>query len=220
MCRFLAACVLLSIAGFAVAVDVEPINKRDTPITIRHEAGEVIRAIFVDSSGEWKTLGDEHFRRGELETTFAAPPGQYLLTAGDSTIVRVVEEGKPTPPGPRPEPRPDPEPEPDPQPDPEPNPNPPILAKWVIWVEEQSERSSHPDEVAVMMDPGLRESMEDRGLKVRVYDKDLSLGKKYANIAEDLPAMFLVESADEYRSFPAPKTKDEAERIIRENVVR
>lgn len=212
--------VLVGLCSVLHAVEVEPVNKRDTPIVIGHEAGQKINAIFVDSDGSWRTLPDEHFRRGNTETIFSGPPGQYLITAGDSEIVKIVEDGKPEP-KPHPEPKPDPEPGPDPAPEPpEPGPG-PILATWVVWLEEQQEGGGNPDATDVMDDAGFRQSLDDKGIKVRVYDDDQPEARSFVRVAGDIrPAMILVESPTAYRVFPAPKTVEEAERIIRETVVR
>ena len=220
--RFVAL-LLIAIAGAcAQAVDVAPVQKRDRPIVIKHESGETVNAIYGRvQAGKvvWEFLPDDHFHRGDTQTVMAGPIGEYIITTGDSAIVKVIEDGRPHPePIPDPEPSPEPDP-PDPKPDP-PGPN-PIKASWVIWVEEQEHRGQFPSETKVMLDLDKRAELNDRGLKVRIFDEDQPLGKPFASAAGDVrPAMILLEDDKNFRVFKAPRTVEELEKIIRGNVIR
>ena len=215
---------LILCTACVTAVEVEPIQKRDTPIVITHGEGETVNAVFVTPGGAWEFLADNHFRRGDTETIMAGPPGQYLVTTGDSSIINVIEEGRPDPdPQPRPDPTPDPQPEPDPQPDPpDPEPGPaPILAKWLVFLEEQSERANNPQQTAVITSLALRESLIDRGIKVRVYDDDQPAAQPFAKVAgTDRPAMILIEDSKNFRVFDVPDSVAAVEQIVMENTLR
>ena len=200
-------------------VTAPSINRRDQPVKINHPNGATVQAIYVDAAGEWVFLDDRHFIRDETFTIFAAPPGSYFVTTGDSTIVKVVDGNDPSP-RPRPNPRPDPPP-PGPEPKPEPKPGPPpLVAKWAVWVEEQMDRQQHPEAVAVMTDPAVQRSLTDRGLKWRIYDDDQPSAKWLADATTIRPAFMLFEEGGQPRVFAAPKSADALEAIIRENVVR
>ncbi|MEN1682177.1 MAG: hypothetical protein AAGJ46_21580 [Planctomycetota bacterium] len=180
--------------------------------------GATVQAIYVDASGEWAFLADRHFIRADTFTIFAAPPGSYFVTTGDSTIVKIVDGDNPSP-RPQPNPRPDPQPGPEPDPQPDPGP-PPLVAKWAIWVEEQMDRDDYPAEVGVMTDPEVQRGLADRGLEWRIYDDDQPSAKWLADATTIRPAFMLMEQNGQPRVFPAPKSAEELETIIRENVVR
>lgn len=222
------ACLLLcGAAGSADVAVVElaasgqvtapSIVRRDEPVKINHPAGATIQAIYVDGNGEWAFLADRHFVRDSTFTILAAPPSTYLVTTGESTILKVVGGSGPEP-QPGPSPRPDPTP-PGPEPQPDPGP-PPLVAKWAVWIEEQMKRGDYPDVVAVMTSPDVRRSLEDRGLKWRIYDDDEGAVKWLADATTIRPAFMLIEEGGQPRVFPAPKTAEELKTIIRENVVR
>lgn len=223
MIRLIVVFLTLGFSSLATAIDVSPINKRDQPVVITHDPGETVNAIYISGEGEWKFLPESHFTRLDGTTVMAGPPGQYLLTTGGSTIIKIVDEDGPRPspnPGPKPDPKPNPGPDP---PDPEPEPGPaPFLATWAIWIEEQEERGQHERSVSVMTDPDVRADLIERGIQPRIYDKDQDTAKPFAKIAGDVrPALILMTAdAKQTRVFPAPKSKDELETIIRENVIR
>ena len=221
MIRLFVFLLAIGFSSLAAAIDVAPINKRDQPVVITHDPGEIVNAIYISGEGEWQFLPEAHFTRSEIKTVMAGPPGQYLLTTGGSTIIKIVDEGGP---GPKPNPNPDPKPDPGPDPpDPEPEPGPaPFLATWAIWIEEQEERGQHEPAVAVMTDPEVRADLIDRGIQPRIYDKDQDTAKPFAKIAGDVRPVLILMTADakQTRVFPAPESKDELEKIIRENVIR
>lgn len=213
--------IILLIATFAFplrAVDVAPVQKRDTPIVIKHEAGQTINAVFVDSVGAWKFLPDSHFMRGETQTVMAGPPGQYLITAGDSSIVQIIEEGQPDPPKPKPRPKPKPDPNPEPEPDPQPD---GIRAEWLVFLEEQEERAQNPAKAQVITDAGFRQTLADIGLKVRVYDDDQEVAKPFLRVAgTERPVMILVGDDGKTRVFAVPESIAQAEQLIRGAIIR
>lgn len=218
---------LLLLPGICWAGDsikVDPIHKRDRPIVIEHDAGEVVSALFVSESGEWQTLPDDHFVRGETRTILVGPVGQYLLTTGGSTIIKVVDEGRPEPqpkPDPKPGPDPQPNPQPDPEPDPEPEPDPPIPAldvKWAVWVYEQSEAINEIPQTNVRLSAETREYLQGRGIKFAAYDDDqqAARARPYKQAAGMLPALVLMESATKFKAFPAPQSLDELKANLKE----
>ena len=190
------------------------ISPRDRPVKINHPAGATIQAIYVADNGKWAFLAEPHFIRHDEFTIFAAPANTYLVTTGDSTILKIVDDGDPEPDPPDPKPEPEPEPEPGPQ---------PIVAKWAIWIEEQSERAKHVEQTRVATQAKTRGDLIGRGIQPRIYDDDQQAAQPFLPLTDGRPLPVLVlydEVAKEHRSFPAPKTKEELERIIRENVVR
>ena len=89
LCCIFAVLVVHSASG----VDVASPAKRDQPIVITHDAGEVIQAIFgvyADNRVEWSTLPDVHFARGETQTIMVAPPGDYVIVTGEPSTERPV----------------------------------------------------------------------------------------------------------------------------------
>lgn len=205
----------------AAQITAPAIGRRDQPVKINHPAGATVQAIYVTRSGDWAFLPERHFVRSEKFTILAAPPSTYLVTTGDSTILKIVEDGEPNPqPGPEPEPEPKPDPKPDPSPGPEPGPA-PVVAEWAVWIEEQQERAKHVDETAVMTDAAVRRDLEDRGLKVRIYDDDQPEAEPLVSQTKGVrPAFLLLDVSGKTRCFPAPKSREALEKIIRENVVR
>lgn len=208
---------LLMVAGDSVRVD--SIQKRDRPFKIEHESGSTIQAIYVDGD-DWAYLPEEHFIREDHVTYMAAPVGRYLITDGTAKIVNVIDEGRPRP-EPKPDPRPDPGPDPDPNPDPD---DQKLRLTFVVWIEEIQDRAKHPEETLVMQDAGLRRVVADLGAKSRTYDKDQPGASSFVEIAKakriSLPALFLMEDENRYRVFPAPKSVDDAERVIRGAIIR
>lgn len=214
----IAAPAVLAVNG---KIDVDTIQKRDRPFVITHDAGVAIQAIYVDSSGDWAYLADDHFIREESRTYMAAPVGEYLVTSGDAKIIKVIDEGNPNPdPKPKPEPEPEP-PKPDPKPDPEPD---GIRAEWAVWIEEIEDRTKHIDESQVMRDAETWEFVQSLGIKIRIYDDDQPIAAPFVKVMQQsgvqTPALILVESDKVYRVFPAPKTFADAEKTIRGAIIR
>jgi len=209
-----APAVLVASSG---QIDVDTIQKRDRPFAISHDAGVVVQAIYVDSSGRWSYLADDHFIREDEKTYMAAPAGEYLITTGQAKIVKVIDEGQPDP---KPEPEPEP-PKPDPKPDPEPD---GIRAEWAVWIEEIEDRTKHIDESQVMRDAETWEFVQSLGIKIRIYDDDQPIAAPFVKVMQQsgvqTPALILVESDKVYRVFPAPKTFADAEKTIRGAIIR
>lgn len=220
--RFATLWLLLLCGGgaFGQSVEAPSVAKRDRPVVINHPDGAEIQAIYARVTGGavvWEYLPDDHFVRTPTQTIFSAPPGDYLVTSGDSTILKVVEEGGPSP-RPQPDP-PDPKPEPQPEPDPEPAPD-QLRVQWAIWVEEIADRPQHPDATGVMVDAESRRLLTDRGISVRVYDDDQAEASPFVAVADELPALILMESEDRFLTFPAPTSRDELEQIVRRHAIR
>ena len=209
-----APAVLVASSG---QIDVDTIQKRDRPFAISHDAGVVVQAIYVDSSGRWSYLADDHFIREDEKTYMAAPAGEYLITTGQAKIVKVIDEGQPDP---KPEPEPEP-PKPDPKPDPEPD---GIRAEWAVWIEEIEDRTKHIDESQVMRDAETWEFVQSLGIKIRIYDDDQPIAAPFVKVMQQsgvqTPALILVESEQVYRVFPAPKSFAEVEKTIRGAIIR
>lgn len=212
--------LLLCCLSLTFAVDAPTIAKRDQPIVVDHAEGETINAIFGSVEGGsfvWKFLPDAHFIRTETKTYLAAPPGEYIIIVGESRIIKVVEEGSPDPPKPKPDPKPDPRP--DPKPDPQPD---AIQAEWLIWIEEVQDRTKHLDQTSTMLSTQLRKTLDEIGLKVRVYDDDQPEALSYLRLVGDKrPALIILGKVPgEYRVFDAPSSVEEAEKLIRRAIVR
>ena len=211
----------------ALAVDVEPIAKEHRPIVVTHDPGATINVLFW-KDGAPTLLSEDHIVRMDDKTIWTAPAGVYAVIRQGSAVVTVNREGSPGPgpgPDPKPEPEPNPEPDPpdpDPGPEPDPEPTPGILATWAIFVEERRDRAEHAEAIAVLNHPRFRESLEDRGIRLRVFDDDEAAARPFVAVAgERRPALILMtEDGSTHRVFDAPKSLDEAETLIRENVVR
>ena len=219
-----APAVLVASSG---QIDVDTIQKRDRPFAISHDAGVVVQAIYVDSSGRWSYLADDHFIREDEKTYMAAPVGEYLITTGQAKIINVIDDGNPDP-KPKPDPKPEPEPpgpKPDPQPDPEPEPQPDVIrAEWVVFIEEIEDRTKYIEQSQMIRDAELWQFVQDLGIKIRVYDDDQPAAVPFVKVMQQEgvtgPAMILVEDASRYRVFPAPKTLVEAKQTIRGAIIR
>jgi len=218
----LAACA----AGQDSLLVVQTVQQRDTPFEVKHPSGVQIKAIFAaaskDGSVIWSYLPEKHFLRGEEATIVAAPPGEYLITAGGSQIIKVIEEGAPEPPpGPSPGPQPNPVP-PDPQPKPKPKPDEQkIEVDWAMWVHESSERLVNTSETSTMYSAELIGWLEEMKIKRRVFDKDLtgpSADPWIKQAGDKLPRLILLqEDPQKALMFPAPKTVQEAKELIKEH---
>lgn len=96
-----------------------------------------------------------------------------------------------------------------------------IHAEYLIWIEEQADRGRFPRELAIATDVAIRAEMADQGLRVRIYDDDQNDVQRFVGYAGNIrPALIVYQDADNHRVFPAPKTKAELEKIVRENVIR
>lgn len=202
------------IAPYSLRVDST--QRRDAPFKITHPEGAVVRAIFaqVTQGGVvWAYLPDSHFIRESGVTYMAAPPGEYLITLGDSQIVKVVEEGKPGPQPPGPQPPPD-------EDEGEGDDKPEGLEKidYAIWLEESSERFINKEQSDTAYNPELWDYLSDQAIKRVVYDVDQAGAESWVKVVGDtLPALILFDSkAEKYKVYPAPKTVSEAKRLVSE----
>lgn len=194
-------------------VSAPSVAKRDTPVRINHPAGAKVQAIYAVVNGAsttWTYLPDDHFERNETYTVFAAPPGDYLITTGDSTILRIVEEGNP-----RPEPKPEPpKPEPKPEPEPEPKPEPELDIDWAVWVYEQAEAINQIGQTSTRMSSQTRQFLSSRGIQMAAYDDDQEAAKPFLSSVKGLPSLILLQDEKNYRVYPAPESVDELKKII------
>ena len=219
--RFLAALsLLISSVGWSQGITIPSINKRDLPIVIEHEVGAKVEAIFARVSGGaivWETLSDEHFVRRDSETIMVAPAGEYVITTGESTIIKVVDEGRPDPqPNPGPSPNPSPGPEP-PEPDPEPAPVVDGLV-WAIVFEQTSDRSQIPGFAELMASGYLQDLDAKPDFEFVAYDIDSSDAKRrrsyYAGV--ELPALVLVKADGTKLDARTIRNADEMKAAIKE----
>jgi len=195
--------------------------KRDRPIKVNHPEGAKIQAIFANVSQgvvSWSYLPEDHFERTPTFTIFVAPPGDYFITTGDSTIIKIVEEGGP---GPRPDPKPDPpppDPKPDPKPDPNPQPSPKLKVNWAVWIYEQSDAMTHIAQTNTRLSIETRRYLESRGIKMAGYDdeQDAAQAKPFREAAGKLPSLVLMQDASKYVVRPAPSSVEELKKIMKE----
>ncbi|MEL6898427.1 MAG: hypothetical protein AAFP90_20210 [Planctomycetota bacterium] len=218
--RTVFALMVAWMAATASSVDVPAINKEFRPIVVSHDAG--VRIDVLHWAGDAPSmLPDDHFVRQETATIWTAPAGVYAVVGNSDgvVIVTVVRENSPRPPPPGPNPSPDP-PRPEPKPDPSPGP-PPLVAKWLMIIEEVSDRPKYPKQTAVSLDLAFWKTLTDRGFQVRRYDANQEAAKPYTREANaKLPALVIMESAEKWRVFRLPESTESVEQIIRENVVR
>ena len=216
--RPIAVCLLL--AGAVVAQDVvtaPSVAKRDQPIKINHPAGAQVQAIYAQVTEGvvvWSFLADEHFQRAEAYTIFAAPPGDYLITTGDSTILKIVQQD-----GPSPRPTPDPvPPKPDPTPDPEPSPTPKMEIAWAVWIYEQADAVDQIEQTNTRQSIETRRFLASKGIKAAAYDDDQDAAKAapFRTVAGKLPALLLIQDERNMKSFAAPKSFAELQKLIEE----
>jgi hypothetical protein len=193
--------------------------KRDRPLKINHPAGTKIQAIFANAERgvvSWVYLSEDHFDRSSTFTIFVAPPGEYLITTGESTIVKVIEEGIP---GPKPTPSPpDPKPDPDPNPTPSPQPSPKLKLEWAVWIYEQADAINQVPETNTRLSIETRRFLESRGIKLVAYDDDqeAAKAKPFLAAAGDLPSLLLMQDSTKYVVRKAPKSLDELKAMIKE----
>jgi hypothetical protein len=208
-------CCLSANAQEAAKYKVESpsVARRDRPVRVNHPAGAKIQAIYanvVAGTVTWVYLPEEHFDRGETHTVFAAPPGDYLLTSGDSTILKIVQGGDSIPEPPPPKPEPKPEPKPDPKPAPK------LKPDWVVWVYEQADAINQIPQTNTRLSIETRRYLESRGIKMIAYDADQPAAKPFMAVAKQLPAVIVSQDANNYQAFSAPKTLDELKSILKE----
>lgn len=231
MARFLVVALMLACCTTSFAQDVVSVNnrvdapavgKRDRPIRINHPENAKVQAIFANTEGgvvKWSFLPEEHFERTPTFTIFVAPPGDFLITTGDSTILRIVEQLQPGP-QPRPEPRPEPTPEPPrPQPDPQPAPGPqPGKLTWAVWVYEQADAVNEVAQTNTRLSVETRRYLESKGIRMIAYDDDqeAAKAKPFRDAAKTLPAIVLMQDEKTYAAYPAPKTLDELKQLVKE----
>lgn len=198
-------------------VEAPSIGKRDQPIKINHPSGAKVQAIFANvSSGNvvWSYLSEDHFERSETYTVFAAPPGDYLITTGDSTILRIVEEGGPNPqPKPNPEPGP-PDPQPEPEPNPEPAPGPKLKVNWAVWIYEQGDTIDQIPQTNTRLSIETQRYLDSRGIRKAAYDDEQNEAKPFMKVSESLPSLVLVQETGKFVAFPAPASVDELKKMI------
>ena len=216
--------ILLAVLSLPVAaVEVEGIHKEHRPITVKHNADDVIAVLFW-RDGMAMQLGEDHFdREVEGRTVFVAPPGNYIVTIRGSQVIVVTPDNDSI--GPEPNPGPIPGPQPPgpnpPGPDPAPGPNPPILAKHLVFLEERQDRALNEKKTAVITSVSLKAQMADRGIRITTYDDDELEAAPFAKLTQDRPAMFLMnKDGKEFRIFPVPETIEGVEKIVRENTIR
>lgn len=202
-------------------VDAPSVAKRDRPVRINHPKGAKVQAIYADvSTGTvvWSYMPEEHFERDETYTSFAAPPGDYLITIGDSTILRIVEEGGPRPnPNPNPGPSPGPEPgPPDPEPEPEPEPGPKLKVNYAVWIYEQTDAINQIPQTNTRLSIETQRYLESRGIKKFAYDDEQDAAKPFSKVVESLPALILMQEKGKYLAFPAPSSLDELKKLVEE----
>jgi len=214
-----ALCCIARLADGQDTLSVESTQQRDTPFVINHPAGAKVKAIFatvVEGGIKWSYLSDSHFIRLETVTYVAAPPGEYLITAGGSEIVKVIEEGQPNPqpvpPRPEPEPQPEPEPEPKPQPD-------KLKIDWAVWVEESADRFKNNAETRTMYDTSLWRWLAEKKINRFVYDDEMAGSKPWLKFAGDIrPALILYQrEPQKHLAFPARKSVEAAKALIEDH---
>ena len=202
----------------ASGISVPAVNKRDRPIVIEHGAGETVQAVFgtvVNGAMVWQTLSDDHFSRGESQTIMVAPPGDYVVTTGDSQIIKVVEDGQPKP-------KPNPGPSPDPSPDPEPvPPTPTPIVDGLVWVmvfEQTSDRSKLPDFAELMASGYLADLDAKTDFEFQGYDIDSDGAKKRRTWwqGKELPVAVLTSESGEVLAAEHIESESDLRSVIKE----
>lgn len=214
--RRLAFLLLCGFYSPTLALDVPPLVAEYEPIVVQHAAAAEVKVVPWGAT-EPGFLSETYVKRFTDHTVIGGPVGTYLI-AGDGDLAWVVRSPSdgPVPPGPQPGPSPQPKPEPSPDPRPV-----PLLAKWLVIVEEMQDRGNHPAKTSVITDRMYWQSINDRGMQVRIYDKDQPESESYKKVInEPLPVMMLMEDSKNYRVFPVPDSTEAVDAIIRENVVR
>lgn len=209
---FVAAFILLCGVTFAQPaeskVDAPSIGKRDQPIRINHPAGAKVQAIYV-AGGVWSYLAEGHFQRFDTHTVFAAPPGDYLITTGDSRILKVVDGGGP-------QPNPPPGPGPEPPPGPEPKPEPKLKVKWAVWVYQQEDAAKQIEQTNTRLSIETRNYLTSRKIRMSAYDADQAAAKAFKAVSASLPSVVFVEDSHKYEVREAPATLEELKAMVKE----
>lgn len=90
---------------------------------------------------------------------------------------------------------------------------------WVVFIEETDERNKHPEMALLYQDWQWRQSLDERGIKVRFYDDDQPEAAGYKKYTPTLPAVvFIRPNGDVPKIAAVPKTdtKKQIENMIRE----
>jgi outer membrane biosynthesis protein TonB len=141
-----------------------------------------------------------------------------LITTGESTIVKVIEEGRPDP---KPEPKPippTPEPKPDPKPTPGPQPSPKMSVAWAVWVYEQADAINQVPQTNTRLSAETRRFLDSRGIKMAAYDDDqeAAKAKPFLDAAGSKPSLLLMQDANKYVVRKAPSSVDELKAMVKE----
>lgn len=97
--------------------------------------------------------------------------------------------------------------------------NPTYDDAWVVFVEETGERDKHPEMALLYQDWVWRQSLEERGIKVRFYDDDQPEATGYKKYTPTLPAVVFIRpngDVPKIASVPKDDTKKQIENMIRE----
>jgi hypothetical protein len=93
------------------------------------------------------------------------------------------------------------------------------MAKWLVVIEEQSERHRHPDFFTHLLSEQTRNLLSDLGISFRMYDDDQMAAQPYLQTAGDRrPALILMDETGSRSIVTGPVTDIEA--WIRGNIVR
>ena len=90
---------------------------------------------------------------------------------------------------------------------------------WLVFIEETGERDKHPEMAVLYQDWVWRQSLDERGIKVRFYDDDQPEATGYKKYTPTLPALvFIRPNGDVPKIVPVPKedTKKAVEKLIAE----
>ena len=82
--------VLPIVALLVSVLEIDPNHQRDKPIHVKHDAGVVVKVMFI--RGEtFQILPEDHFVRLDRDTVIAAPPGSYAAVGGGDLTLFTVE---------------------------------------------------------------------------------------------------------------------------------
>lgn len=96
----------------------------------------------------------------------------------------------------------------------------PIVSKvypdaWVVIIEESSERTK--EAALILQDWNWRQSLEERGINLRVYDDDQKEAEGYRKLNLPLPAVvFILPDGKVVKATKMPTTKKDVESLIHE----
>ena len=218
-------CGIIVTCGFAVAcgVDVPPVNERDVPFTVKHEAGAIVSAYFivVDDAGvpTWQKLDDKHFTRGDTETVVAAPPGEYAFTTGDFALAKVIDK---TAPRPKPAPVPPDEDEEQEDDDNKPEPLPESEVVWLYLYDNPKDRSEFPEFGALLASRYFKELDDSTGFEVQLWSKQDATARRYFGYVEglDLPAAAIVTQKGKLLGKATVESQSQLKQLIKESTGR